>query len=305
MPTAQNIYVPEKCNDSRFASAADIGIGGRCLWWFNRHSDNRGTLVNNQSQPSGRHLIFCQGAECSIWFNYGGSTGWTIRRDAAFSNSGLSFGCNAANYPQVLPVLSMVSRCCWITSLLFQSSHSLTSDKQQVSMGLPSNRYQLQLIACYDRGQPQSQHPWFNCCPAQGHLHWQTNQLESVGGPNLKVYTYSRRPEEWHQWNFYRKYLVEFFAENVLEKEELGSIFNSSNNWSPERSGKNPGIYFLAPEVVSQCKVKSTTGSECFRASSPYKGPRAPFPMPTSATNWIQRFSKWWVPHHPQVICDC
>ncbi|MDY6936144.1 MAG: PstS family phosphate ABC transporter substrate-binding protein [Cyanobacteriota bacterium] len=94
-----------------------------------------------------------------------------------------------------------------------------------------------------------------------------------VGGPDLPITAYSRRPEDGGT--------VEFFIDNVLEEEELGTnvefAFNTTD--ALRRVGENlGGIYYAsAPEVVPQCSIKPlAVGRSPDRLVAPYQEPFVP-----------------------------
>lgn len=94
-----------------------------------------------------------------------------------------------------------------------------------------------------------------------------------VGGPDLPITAYSRRPEDGGT--------VEFFIDNVLEEAELGDsvefVFNTTD--ALRKVGENPGsIYYAsAPEVVPQCSIKPLPlGRASDRLVPPYQEPLVP-----------------------------
>jgi phosphate transport system substrate-binding protein len=94
-----------------------------------------------------------------------------------------------------------------------------------------------------------------------------------VGGPNLPITPYSRRKEEGGT--------IEFFVENVLEKENFNSNveFIPTTTQALQKVAANPGgIYFAsAPEVVPQCGVKTLPlGRKSDELIPPYKEPFVP-----------------------------
>ncbi|MBD0385492.1 MAG: substrate-binding domain-containing protein [Nostoc sp. C3-bin3] len=73
-----------------------------------------------------------------------------------------------------------------------------------------------------------------------------------VGGPNLKITPYSRRFEDGGT--------VEFFANNILSGEKLGSnvvyVYNTTDGLKKLASDRGGIYYASAPEVVPQCQIK-------------------------------------------------
>jgi len=131
----QNIYVSENATTVLVLPLLLMGLVGGVYGGL-KHSDNRGTLVNNQSQPSEVQYQFWV-RMFHLGFSYGGAELVPIRRDVdpVIQSVWPQFRCNILKPLLRCSVLSMVSSCCWITSCFSQSSHSLTSeDKQQVKL---------------------------------------------------------------------------------------------------------------------------------------------------------------------------
>ena len=89
-----------------------------------------------------------------------------------------------------------------------------------------------------------------------------------VGGPDLAITPYSRRPED--------SGTIEFLVENVLGKENFGTSvrFIPTTTQALRQITTNPGgIYYAsAPEVVNQCMVKSLPiGHSLNELVSPYQ----------------------------------
>ncbi|MBW4677026.1 MAG: substrate-binding domain-containing protein [Desmonostoc geniculatum HA4340-LM1] len=75
---------------------------------------------------------------------------------------------------------------------------------------------------------------------------------KQVGGPDLKITAYSR--------HFQDGGTVEFFADNILSGEKIGSnvvyVYNTTDGLRKLASDRGGIYYASAPEVVPQCKVK-------------------------------------------------
>jgi phosphate transport system substrate-binding protein len=96
---------------------------------------------------------------------------------------------------------------------------------------------------------------------------------QQVGGPNLPIVAYSRRLEEGGT--------IEFFWENILEKENFGQgvQFIPTTTQALRQVAANPGgIYYAsAPEVVPQCGVKPLPLERKTREwVAPYQAPLVP-----------------------------
>lgn len=267
-----------------------LGLVGGILWWFNRYSDNRGTLVNNQSQPSeSSNTNFAKVQNVpSGQFNYGGSTSWApIRRDvdpviqSVWPQFRLQYTQTTTGAPGSVNGVKMLLN----NQLAFsQSSHSLTSEEhQQVkAMGFTLKQIPVAIDSIAIAVNHSLNIPGLTVAQLKDIYTGKLTNWNSVGGPNLKITPYSRRPEEsGTSETFTENIWIEFFAENVLEKEELGSNvqFIPTTTEALREVAKNPGgIYFAsAPEVVSQCKVKSLPlGQNASQLVPPYKGSRVP-----------------------------
>ncbi len=96
-----------------------------------------------------------------------------------------------------------------------------------------------------------------------------TNWRE-VGGPNLTITPYSRRPET--------SGTVEFFVENVLQKGKLGTTvkYIDTTTEAIRAIATNSGaIYYAsAPEIVPQCTIKPLSiGRDSSQLVPPYQEP--------------------------------
>jgi phosphate transport system substrate-binding protein len=96
---------------------------------------------------------------------------------------------------------------------------------------------------------------------------------QQVGGPNLPIKVYSRNEETGGT--------VEFFVENVLNKEKFGANVNyvDTTTEAVRKVAANPGgIYYAsAPEVVPQCIIKSIPlGRTSSQLVPPYQQPFVP-----------------------------
>ncbi|WYL96656.2 MAG: phosphate ABC transporter substrate-binding protein [Gloeotrichia echinulata IR180] len=95
-----------------------------------------------------------------------------------------------------------------------------------------------------------------------------------VGGPNLPIQPYSRRPSD--------SGTVEYFKEKVLNKESpeknvdfVNVMFVSNTTKGVQKVNKNPGgIYFAsAPEVLEQCGIKPLPIFNNDQLVPPYESP--------------------------------
>ena len=266
-----------------------LGLVGGALWWFTKHSDTKGTLVNNQSQPSeSSNTNFAKVQNVpSGQFNYGGSTSWApIRRDVdpVIKSVWPQF---RLHYTQTTTAPGSVNGIKMLLNnqLAFsQASHSLTSDEnQQVkAMGVTLKQIPVAIDSIAFAVNHNLNIPGLTVAQIKDIYTGKLTNWNQVGGPNLKITPYSRRLEEsGTSETFTENVWTEFFAENVLDKKKLGSNvqFIPTTTEALREVAKNPGgIYYAsAPEVVSQCKVKSLPlGQKASELVPPYKGPRVP-----------------------------
>lgn len=267
-----------------------LGLAGGGLWWFTKHSENRGTLVNNQFQPSeSSNTNFAKVQNVpSGQFNYGGSTSWApIRRDvdpviqSVWPEFRLQYTQTTTSAPGSVNGLKMLLN----NQLAFsQASHSLTDDEnQQVkAMGLTLKQIPVAIDGIAIAVNHNLNIPGLTVAQIKDIYTGKLTNWKSVGGPNLKITPYSRRPEEsGTSETFTESIWTEFFGESVLEKEDLGANvqFIPTTTEALREVAKNPGgIYYAsAPEVVSQCQVKSLPlGRNVSELVPPYQGPRVP-----------------------------
>jgi len=94
---------------------------------------------------------------------------------------------------------------------------------------------------------------------------------QEVGGPNLAIAPYSRRPEN--------SGTVEFFVENVLEKGKLGTTvkYLDTTTEAIRALAASGAIYYAsAPEIVPQCTIKPLpVGRDSSQLVPPYQEPLA------------------------------
>lgn len=94
-----------------------------------------------------------------------------------------------------------------------------------------------------------------------------------VGGPNLTITPYSRTKESGGT--------VEFFIENVMQKEEFGNnieyVYETTEGLRKVIANEGGIYYASAPEVVPQCEIKSLPiGINSNQFVAPYQLPYIP-----------------------------
>ncbi|NET33509.1 MAG: PstS family phosphate ABC transporter substrate-binding protein [Cyanothece sp. SIO1E1] len=100
-----------------------------------------------------------------------------------------------------------------------------------------------------------------------------TNQITNwsqVGGPNLPITAYSRRPEEGGT--------VEFFVDNVLDGDDFGrnvTFIPTTTEALRQVATDSGGVYYAsAPEIVPQCTIiPLPIGRTAEKMIAPYQAP--------------------------------
>ncbi|MDG2990277.1 PstS family phosphate ABC transporter substrate-binding protein [Candidatus Synechococcus calcipolaris G9] len=212
-------------------------------------------------------------------FNYGGSTTWApIRRDAdpviqaVWPNFRLRYTDPTSGTPGSGSGIRMLLN----DQLVFsQSSRPINDSERQQAQ---NRGYQLEAIPVAIDGIALAVNPSLNIpgVTVQDVVDIYTGKITNwsqVGGPNLSITAYSRRPEDGGT--------VEYFVDEVLNGQNLGSNVELTRDTTDglRKVGANPGgIYYAsAPEIVGQCTVRplplSARGSDFI---PPYQSPFAP-----------------------------
>jgi phosphate transport system substrate-binding protein len=267
-----------------------LGLGSGVLWWFTKHSDN--SPLRNQSQlssssgSSNTDFTKVQNVPSGL-FNYGGSTSWaTIRRDvdpvieSAWPQFRLQYTQTNTGAPGSVSGIDMLLK----NQLAFsQSSHSLNVEELQQAQAMGVNLKQIPVAI--DSIAIAVNHnlnvPGLTLTQLKDIYTGKLTNWNSVGGPNLKITPYSRRPEESGTNEVFTENVIELFTEDILGKQKLGTNvqFIPTTTEALREVVKNPGgIYYAsAPEVVSQCEVKSLPlGRQASELIPPYKSPKVP-----------------------------
>lgn len=191
-------------------------------------------------------------------FNYGGSTTWApIRRDVdpVLQRICPKFQLRYIEHPTRTPGSSTGIQMVLENQLDFsQSSRSLKAEEQQIA---EQKGFSLQEIPVAIDGIAIAVNPKLDLAGIsvdqlkQIYIGQITN-WNQVGGPDLPIIPYSRREEDGGT--------VEFFVENILDKQNFGSnvqVVDSTTDALRNVSETVGGIYYAsAPEVISQCSVK-------------------------------------------------
>jgi phosphate transport system substrate-binding protein len=218
-------------------------------------------------------------------FNYGGSTTWApIRKDV---DSSLQSQCPRFTLRYTQPPSGQAGSGTGIRMLIdnqlafSQSSRSVKAEEnaeaQQKGFSLKEIPVAIDGIAIavnHNLTIPGLTVAQFKDIYTGKITNWQ-----QVGGPNLPITAYSRSEEAGGT--------VEFFVENVLNKEKFGVNISyvDTTTEAVRKVAANPGgIYYAsAPEVVPQCIIKSLPLG---RTSSQFVPPyQEPFVLPSQCPN--------------------
>ncbi|MEB3211396.1 MAG: PstS family phosphate ABC transporter substrate-binding protein [Leptolyngbyaceae bacterium] len=191
-------------------------------------------------------------------FNYGGSTTWApIRRDIdpLITQAHPGFQLRYTNPTTGAPGSSTGIQMLINNQLAFaQSSRSLNVEEIQAAQ---QRGFTLKEIPVAIEGIAFAVHPdlaiaGLTLQQLQGIYTGQLTNWSQVGGPNLPITPYTRRPEDGGT--------VEFFIQNVLGGANFGSnaSFIPTTTEALRAVSEDPGgIYYAsAPEVVGQCTTK-------------------------------------------------
>ncbi|MBD2777714.1 substrate-binding domain-containing protein [Iningainema tapete] len=260
-----------------------VGLVGGVAWWLASKSGiNLGFLSNNQTQLQGQSNSdnFTSVANVpSGLFSYGGSTTWApIRKevDSAMQTALPQFQLRYTDPTTGAPGSGTGIKMLLNNQLAFaQSSRSVKPEEyqqaQQQSFTLKEIPVAIDGIAVAVN--PNLNIPGLTLSQLKEIYTGKITNWQQVGGPNLTIVPFSRRLEEGGT--------IEFFVENVLEKEKFGANvqFIPTTTQALGQVAKNrSGIYYAsAPEVVGQCTVKPIPlGRKPEQLISPYQQPFVP-----------------------------
>jgi phosphate transport system substrate-binding protein len=247
-----------------------LGLIGGAFWWLGRNSNIVGNFTNNQSrqvnsnnnqspQVDSNNGNFNQVSNVpSGLFNYGGSTTWApIRKDvdSIIQKEQPQFRLRYTDPTTGAPGSGSGIKMLLNNQLAFsQSSRSLKPEEQQQAeqLGFKLVEVPVAIDGIAIAVNPGLNIPGLTVAQIKDIYLGKITNWQQLGGENLPIIPYSRRIEEGGT--------IEFFAENVLEKEKFGNNvqFIPTTTQALREVAKNPGgIYYAsAPEVVGQCGVK-------------------------------------------------
>jgi phosphate transport system substrate-binding protein len=257
-----------------FMIASGIIAGG--VWWLGRQflsplagkSDNINpeTLAEVQNIPEGT-------------FNYGGSTTWAPIRgevDRVIAQVWPRFRLVYTDPASGTPGTGSGIRMLIENQLAFaQASRSLkdTEIERAKQRGFTLEEIPVAIDGIAIAVHPDLPVKGITIAQLQDIYTGKITNWKQVGGPNLEIIPYSRRPEDGGT--------VEFFREQVLNKADFGKNIQYVYSTTPalQKIGNNPGgiFYASAPEVVPQCSIKALPlGKSPGQFIAPYQEPLIP-----------------------------
>jgi phosphate transport system substrate-binding protein len=261
--------------------AITLGLVGAIYWWLSRDK-NISPLSTNQSQPvaQSNYQTFAQVPNIpSGLFSYGGSTTWApIRKDVdpgiqtVFPQFQLRYTDPISGAPGSGSGIKMLLN----NQLAFSQSSRSIIDKeyeQAKQRGFTLKEIPVAIDGIAIAVHPSLNIPGLTIAQLKDIYTGKISNWQIVGGPNLPIKPYSRRPEEGGT--------VEFFEENILGGENFGSNveYIATTTQALREVANNPGsIYYAsAPEVVGQCTVKPLPlGKTRDQLVPPYQEPFIP-----------------------------
>ncbi|WP_416235795.1 PstS family phosphate ABC transporter substrate-binding protein [Nostoc sp. UHCC 0252] len=191
------------------------------------------------------------------WF-YGGSTSWaTIRKyiDPEIKKAHPQFQLRYTDAINATPGSGTGIRMLLEGQLTFsQSSRPIADREYQQAQQRGFNLKQIPVVleGLAIAIHPDLQIPGLTLGQIKDIYIGKITNWNQVGGPNLKITAYSRRFEDGGT--------VEFFANNVLNGEKIGSnvvyVYDTTDGLRKLASDRGGIYYASAPEVVPQCRIK-------------------------------------------------
>jgi len=260
-----------------------LGLVGVVFWWLARGSGiGIGSFDDNQSQQfaqsNGNTFNSVPNVPSGL-FSYGGSTTWApIRKvvDPVVQNDQHQFRLRYTDPTSGAPGSGSGIKMLLNNQLAFsQSSRSLEAGEYQLAKqeGFTLKEIPVAIDGIAIAVNPNLNIPGLTIAQIKDIYTSKITNWQQVGGANLPIIPYSRRPEEGGT--------VEFFVENILGKEKFGSTvrFIPTTTQALREVGNNKGgIYYAsATEVVGQCVVKPLPiGRKSDQLVPPYKPPFVP-----------------------------
>ena len=268
-----------------------LGVIGGGLWIFKEPLRNLfgqssgsspGSLLTNgalssSSSTTGDYSAFAQvqGVPSGL-FNYGGSTTWAPIRgemDPLIQTVWPLFKLRYTDPISAAPGSGSGIRMMLENQLAFsQSSRPLKPEEYQAAQqrGFSLKEIPVAIDGIAIAVNPNLNLPGLTVAQLQDIYTGKITDWRQVGGPNLAIIPYTRRPEEGGT--------VEFFVDTVLAGEPFGNQvkFISTTTEALRQIANNLGglYYASAPEIVPQCTVKPLPiGRTTTQLIAPYQEP--------------------------------
>jgi len=250
-----------------------MGLVGAGVWWFIRQPK-----INNGGTSSGKTFAEVQNLPEGL-FSYGGSTTWApIRKevDQAIQTVWPKFRLRYTDPTTGAPGSGSGIKMLLNDQLAFsQSSRSLKDKeyKQAEQRGFSLKQIPVAIDGIAVAVHPELPIPGLTISQLKDIYTGKVSNWNQLNGPDLLIKPYSRSIQEGGT--------IEFFVENVLEGEEFGDnvIMVPTTTQSLRKVADSlGGIYYAsAPEVVSQCTVKTLPlGRTVEQLVPPYQEPFVP-----------------------------
>ena len=256
-----------------------LGLVGGVYWWLARSYDIKlGSINSNQSQQNlqsaGETFTSVQNLPSGL-FSYGGSSTWApIRKqaDSAIETALPKFQLRYTNPITGAPGSGTGIEMLLSNQLAFSQSSRPVKDKeyqQAQQRGFKLEEIPVAIDGIAIAVNNNLNIPGLTLAQIKDIYTGKITNWQQIGGENLAIVPYSKISEGG---------TVEFFVDNVLEKEDFGKNVQKIDTTTEglRKVAQNPGgIYYAsAPEVVGQCIVKplpiGRTSSELI---TPYKQP--------------------------------
>ncbi|MEL6458967.1 MAG: PstS family phosphate ABC transporter substrate-binding protein [Cyanobacteria bacterium J06641_2] len=259
-----------------------LGLVGGVYWWLARSYDiNLSSFANNQSQTNQQSAKITFNSVKQVpsgLFSYGGSTTWApIRKeaDSAIKTALPKFQLRYTNPTTGAPGSGTGIKMLLKNQLAFSQSSRPVKDKEYQQA--QQRGFQLEEIPVAIDGiaiavNPSLNIPGLTLNQLKDIYTGKITNWQQVGGENQAIVPYSKISEGG---------TVEFFVNNILEKEEFGQNIEKISTTTEglrKVSQNKGGIYYAsAPEVVGQCGIKPLAiGRTQSKLVSPYKEPYVP-----------------------------
>jgi phosphate transport system substrate-binding protein len=263
-----------------------IGLIFSGLWFFmERWAQLNGTVAKSSGTGNIDNSVNKLASKCNVpnlpegTFNYGGSTTWApIRKDV---DSVLESQCPRFVLRYTQPPSGKAGSGTGLRMLIDNQlafSQSSRSVKAEENAEAKQKGFNLKEIPVAIDGIAIAVNhdlniPGLTVAQLKDIYTGKITNWQQVGGPNLPIKVYSRSKEAGGT--------VEFFLENVLNKENFGAnvSYVGTTTEAVRQVAANPGgvYYASAPEIVPQCIIKSLPlGRTSSQLVPPYQEPFVP-----------------------------